>query len=206
MEPFLREHWNEDAVRADVAALKEQHSRQQASDPALPPWPEDLTGALLYIGWLMDRDIKSTPLKSLQGNIWRQGYCSGELRAEVFPDVPQAFSRWAKQNRTMGIFSSGSVLAQQLLFANTTCGNLSGFLQGYFDTTTGSKVHPESYRKIAASLSLSLSQIIFISDTLAEVDAAAEAGMETALCERNNSSTASGSRHPVISTLDQVFP
>jgi enolase-phosphatase E1 len=155
---------------------------------------------------LIDYDVKSTPLKSLQGKIWQHGYLSGELRAEVFPDVPQAFSRWTQQNRTIQIFSSGSVLAQQLLFANTTCGNLSGFLQGYFDTTTGSKVHPESYRKIAASLSLSLPRVIFISDTLAEVEAAAQAGMETALCVRNNSSTAPGLRYPVISTLDQVFP
>jgi enolase-phosphatase E1 len=124
--------------------------------------------------------VKSTPLKSLQGKIWQHGYLSGELRAEVFPDVPQAFSRWTQQNRTIQIFSSGSA--------------------------TGSKVHPESYRKIAASLSLSLPRVIFISDTLAEVEAAAQAGMETALCVRNNSSTAPGLRYPVISTLDQVFP
>jgi len=154
--------------------------REQARNPALPPWSGDLTGSLLYIGWLIDYDVKSTPLKSLQGKIWQHGYLSGELRAEVFPDVPQAFSRWTQQNRTIQIFSSGSA--------------------------TGSKVHPESYRKIAASLSLSLPRVIFISDTLAEVEAAAQAGMETALCVRNNSSTAPGLRYPVISTLDQVFP
>ena len=34
--------------------------------------------AMMYINWLMDRDRKSTALKSLQGRIWKAGFESGE--------------------------------------------------------------------------------------------------------------------------------
>ena len=47
-----------------------------------------------YVHWLMDRDRKSGPLKALQGRIWEQGYATGALQGEVYPDVRDAFVRW----------------------------------------------------------------------------------------------------------------
>lgn len=208
---FLQRHWSEDATRADIAALKELHGRDLARGITIPAWTADSTEAeqataLAYINRLMDHDVKCTPLKSLQGKIWQDGYQRGELQAEVFPDVPHAFSRWSRQNRSVLIFSSGSVLAQKMLFENTTCGDLSCFLMGYFDTTTGSKLQAQSYRKISSLLSRSPAGIIFISDTPSELDAASEAGMQTALCVRNSSQALTTSCHSAVSTLDQIFP
>ena len=40
--------------------------------------------AVDYLLWLMDRDRKSTALKSLQGRIWKSGYEAGELVGTVF--------------------------------------------------------------------------------------------------------------------------
>jgi len=77
----------------------------------------------------MDRDRKSTGLKSLQGRIWEEGYRSGALRGEVFADVPRAFERWRRQGRDIAIFSSGSVLAQKLLFASTPAGDLTSHIR-----------------------------------------------------------------------------
>ena len=67
----------------------------------------------------MDRDRKSTALKSLQGKIWKSGFESGELKGTLFPDVAEAFVRWAMAAR-VAIYSSGSVEAQQLLFRYST--------------------------------------------------------------------------------------
>ena len=100
--------------------LRDEHAADRAAAEAVPPWidepPAARAGSILsYLEWLMDRDRKSTALKSLQGLIWEDGYRGGDLVGEVFADVPAALARWRAQRIDAGIFSSGSVLAQQLL-------------------------------------------------------------------------------------------
>ena len=85
----------------------------------------------------------------LQGRIWEEGYLSGALRAHVYADVPRALARWRGRGLRTAIFSSGSVLAQRLLFAHTVEGDLSTFIAAGFDTTTGPKREAPSYRRIA---------------------------------------------------------
>src|SRR5882762_8773594 len=105
-------------------------------------------------------------------------------KKEKYRDVRPALARWQKAGKRIAIFSSGSIQAQRNLFANTTDGDLSSFLSGYFDTTTGSKREPTSYRQIAATLGQEPRDVLFISDVTAELDAARAAGMRTALCVR----------------------
>jgi enolase-phosphatase E1 len=167
-----------DEVRADIALLREEHAADKSNN--LQP-PESIPD---YIDWLIDRDRKSTALKSLQGKIWRQGYLDGSLKSQVFADVAPAFERWRAAGLKIGIFSSGSVLAQQLLFAHTDAGDLTGFIDDYFDTNVGKKGDAESYRKIATAMDLEPSEILFISDVVAELEAAQESGMKTLLSIR----------------------
>ena len=94
-----------------------------------------LAAIAAYAEWLMDRDRKSPALKELQGRIWDDGYRRGELVGEVFPDVPGAFGAGRSGGMPVGIFSSGSVLAQQLLFRHSSAGDLTPFLRWYFDTS-----------------------------------------------------------------------
>jgi len=154
----------------------------------------------------MDRDRKSTGLKSLQGKIWEEGYRSRELRSEVYPDVPPALERWRRRGVDIAIYSSGSVQAQRSLFSNASVGDLGGFISGYFDTTTGPKTAPDSYTRIAAALHRSPSEVLFVSDVAAELDAARTAGMRTALCMRTPGRAPSTSVHPVIHGFDQLAP
>jgi enolase-phosphatase E1 len=153
---------------------------------------------------LMDRDEKSTGLKSLQGKIWEEGYRSGELKGEVYPDVPPALERWRRQGIDIAIFSSGSVQAQRSLFGNTAAGDLTRFIRAYFDTTTGPKTAPHSYARITAALGRSPSEVLFLSDVGAELDAALTAGMRTALCVRTPGPAPTTGAHPVIRTLDDI--
>lgn len=207
MPGFLERHWTEPDVRADIDCLLKQSWLDREKIPEVPLFLEDTDAALqasvlAYANWLMDRDSKVTPLKALQGKIWHDGYANGKLKSEVFPDVYPAFVRWREQKKVISIFSSGSVLAQQLLFANTKNGDLTGFIYGYFDTTTGPKRDPESYRKIAKALSLPTANMVFVSDTVDELDAARLAGMETALCVREGPITATS--HIPIRTFDEL--
>src|SRR5262249_3534706 len=123
-----------------------------------------------YLEWLMAQDRKSTALKSVQGKIWNEGYSRGELEGQVYPDVRPAFERWRAQGRDVAIFSSGSVLAQRLLFSRSNAGDLTGFIRGYFDTTSGPKREAASYRRIAARLEAATDEVLFISDTEAELE------------------------------------
>src|ERR1044072_5475594 len=111
----------------DIALLREE----QANDVGAPTLTNDIAA---YVEWLIKLDRKSTPLKSLQGKIWQQGYEDGSLKSEVFADVAPAFERWHQRGLSINIFSSGSVLAQKLLFAHTEAGDLTRFIDGYFDT------------------------------------------------------------------------
>lgn len=208
---FIRQHYNTEQLRADLDALRAERRADEAQAHTPPPWREDTTdahvdSATLYVHWLMDRDRKSTALKSLQGKIWEGGYREGRLKAEVYDDVPHAFHRWRAHSRPVYIYSSGSVLAQKLLFAHTAHGDLTPHLAGYFDTTTGPKKEPASYRAIAAAIDAPASSILFLSDVTAELDAAREAGMQTALCVRPGNNETSSDAHTVIHTFDVVLP
>ena len=128
---------------------------------------------------LMNEDIKSTPLKALQGRIWKSGFQSGQLVSHIFDDVPQSFAMWSSSGIDIRIYSSGSIEAQKLFFRHTTAGDLTHHLRGHYDTTTGPKRETKSYQLIARDIGLDPQQILFLSDIGAELDAARAAGMAT---------------------------
>jgi enolase-phosphatase E1 len=154
---------------------------------------------------LIQLDRKSTGLKSLQGKIWRQGYLQGSLKSQVFADVAPAFERWRSRGLSISIFSSGSVLAQQLLFAHTEVGDLTPFIDNYFDTQIGKKGDAESYRRIASALGFSANEVLFISDVVAELEAAHGASMRPLLSVRPGNAPQRGAeQYPSINTFDEV--
>jgi len=208
---FLRRRGDSDDVRADIDALKAERDADIEAGRTPPAWLEDSAesareSAARYALWLMDQDRKSTALKSLQGKVWEEGYARGELRGVVYKDVRPAFGRWRAQGRGVYIFSSGSVLAQRLLFAHTAEGDLTEYIGGNFDTTTGPKSSADSYRAIAASIGARPDDVLFISDSTAELDAAREAGMRTALCVRPGSGEPETQTHTHVETFDILFP
>jgi enolase-phosphatase E1 len=124
----------------------------------------------------------------------------------VFADVPPALERWRAHRIPVGIFSSGSVLAQQLLFRHSTAGDLTTRLRWHFDTTTGAKTDPDSYRRIAAAMDVPAGDVLFVSDVAAELDAARTAGMQTRLAARpGNKPAPAGHDHAVIHTFDELL-
>lgn len=171
---FLAANIDSDEVRADIELLRVEN----------PTLVSDTESVATYVELLIAQDRKSTGLKSLQGKIWRQGYQDGTLKSQVFPDVEPAMKRWHEAGLKISIFSSGSVLAQKLLFAYTEAGDLTKHITDYFDTNVGKKGEAESYRKIAAAMGMQPSEIVFISDVVGELEAASEAGMKVLLSIR----------------------
>lgn len=209
VERFLREHSRDPDVRLLVEDLHAQRQRDEDTGAHPPRWNADTEESKLhsgaeYVRWLIAGDSKITPLKTLQGKIWQQGYARGELHGEVYADVPPALARWRSQGREVCIYSSGSALAQQLLFRSTTAGDLTKFISRHFDTGIGAKTETASYRKIAESLGRAAVELLFISDSIKEIDAARMASMPGLLCERTPRATQTPIK--LISTFDDVFP
>jgi enolase-phosphatase E1 len=208
---YLTAHLSDEEMRPVIQQFREEHLSDETAGlnpPALnlDSQPDQIETLGRYIDWLMDRDRKSTPLKTLQGVIWQAGYLAGELLGEVFADVPTAFKRWHHQGIKISIYSSGSVLAQKLIFAHTAYGDLTGFIDANFDTNIGGKREAESYRRIAESLNYPPSNILFISDVVSELDAAQAAGFQTLCSVRpENQPLDSKSTHPIIHSFDEVL-
>jgi enolase-phosphatase E1 len=204
MEAFLRAHDRKVVVQADLAMLYEEN--QMEKDPSAPRTVDgaNLDQAMAYLLWLMDRDRKSTALKSLQGKVWKDGYESGELIGTVFPDVPEALARWAAKAR-VAIYSSGSVEAQQLIFGHSSAGDLTPFLSGYFDTRVGPKTSAASYSAISAAMGVNAGEMLFVSDVVRELNPAREADCMTRLALRGgNAPVADAEGHEAIRSFAEI--
>lgn len=158
-----------------------------------------------YLQHLIAVDRKSTALKDLQGRIWKQGYTSGSIQSELYPETLAALQNWTSAGYTLAVYSSGSVAAQQLLYQYTAEGDVRHLFSGWFDTRTGPKKEIHSYQSIASELKTPPRNIAFISDNKAECDAAEQAGMHTIFSLREGNPDQSPGQHTVITSLNQVL-
>ncbi|HWK10912.1 MAG TPA: acireductone synthase [Vicinamibacterales bacterium] len=209
----LRDYLTRHAQSADLQALAERLKRERDAEPPtadLPAWNEATAESreqsmAAYAAWLMERDRKSPALKELQGRIWEEGYAAGDLAGEVYDDVASALRRWRRAGLRVGIFSSGSVLAQKLLFGRSTAGDLTPLIDWHFDTSLGAKTDRASYERIASAVGVAPAEILFISDAVPELDAARGAGMHTALCLRpGNAPPPAAHAHRSILNFDEL--
>lgn len=186
----------------DKPEVRSELERAKASLRAMGRPADDDEAVVAGLIRLIDEDVKDTALKALQGMIWREGFESGAYRAHVYADVPDALRRWVQSGLRLSIYSSGSVEAQQLFFGHTEAGDLLPLLFAHFDTTTGPKRDPKSYEAIARALGRPGRDMLFLSDVVAELDAAQQAGFRT--CQLVRAGTEAGDRHPTAFDFDEV--
>ncbi|MGM0555159.1 MAG: acireductone synthase [Myxococcota bacterium] len=209
---YVERHWNDPDLQRDIDTLVEQAAAlsDAADEPA--PIPDDRSdvetfqsAVTKYINQQIERDQKTTPLKAIQGRIWRSGYERGELEAPLFDDVKPALETWNDRGTPVYIYSSGSVEAQKLLFEHTSSGDLTDLLDGYYDTTTGQKKDAASYELIAEDIDVEPARVLFITDNLQEAQAAREAGCQALLSERPGNNELPEHEFEVISSFDEVL-
>jgi enolase-phosphatase E1 len=145
---------------------------------------EDLDALVGTLQSWIDSDKKHTALKALQGLIWVDGYRNADFKAPVYEDAHTRLLQWKAQGLPLYVYSSGSVPAQKLFFAFTDHGDMTPCFSGYFDTETGAKQDPRSYQAIAEAIGKPGDSILFLSDIVAELDAARTAGWQTCLIDR----------------------
>jgi len=209
LREFLETHGPTGLLGEVERQLREEHAADVARGDAPPSLPADVTSGNAvdlepYVLWLMDRDRKSPGLKLLQGLIWQRGFADGTLRGELFPDVAPALERWRARSIDVAIYSSGSVLAQRLIFGHTPAGDLTPSISQFFDATIGPKRSADSYRHIASELRHDPGQLLFLSDVHAELTAAKAAGFQTLLCVRPGNPEPPRDDERTITTFDDL--
>ena len=191
MAEFIQLHVNEEKVRAqldDVIKLADIDNSLDAITKQLIQW--------------IDEDKKITPLKALQGMIWKHGYESGDFKGHVYADVRPNLEKWHAAGLQLYVYSSGSVEAQQLIFGYSEVGDLTGLFTAYFDTRIGNKRDPEAYKNIIAEIGGEADEILFLSDIEEELDAAKQAGMDTLQLVREE--TRPSTKHSFVRSFDEI--
>lgn len=173
-------------LRSQVQDDLEQGIAGAIPSPSDDAAKEELIAALVANVQAMIRaDRKITALKQLQGHIWRTGFQNNEIEGVVFDDVPKALEKWHASGLKVYIYSSGSRLAQRLIFGNTNYGDLRKYLCGFFDTRVGNKKETSSYVEISESLGVDTpSEVLFVTDVYQEAIAAKAAGLEVIISVR----------------------
>lgn len=192
VESFLTKRYDDEETQQDIKALQELAAKDKADGvEGVVEIPkegskEDIIKAVVdNVKWQMDEDRKTTALKQLQGHIWREGYKTGQIKAELFEDVGPALQQIVEEGVNVYVYSSGSVEAQKLLFGNTEEGDLLELFTDFFDTTIGNKKDSGSYKKIVEKIGVSPEEILFLTDTPEEATAASKAGLRSALVARD---------------------
>ncbi len=200
--PYARRHLPDfvktHADDPEVAHWLTQTAAETGTDPADT---DTIVGVLIQ--WI-DDDRKATPLKALQGMIWKDGYVSGAYRAHMYPEVADQLRAWHDRGLDLYVYSSGSVPAQKLLFGYSEAGDLTSLFSGWFDTRVGHKRETASYRAIADAIGTPAGDILFLSDIAEELDAAAAAGMQTTQVCREATPCPADGRHPCVKNFDAV--
>lgn len=176
---YLNEHAKEQHVQQIVAQIKKDANAPHA----------DLSQIIQILENWMETDKKITSLKELQGYIWEDGFHKQDFKGHLYPDAYQYLQQWKKQGYKIYIYSSGSEKAQRLLFQFSEYGNLLHIFDGYFDTRIGGKKEITSYQKISEAIHCKPAEILFLSDVIDELNAAAQAGMKTMHLVRYQQST-----------------
>ncbi|KAH8418534.1 hypothetical protein KR009_011735 [Drosophila setifemur] len=185
VEKFLNDSWSDGETKQIVQDLQQvpQFAEYKATLSA-PSAEANVALIAHFVRHLITKNLKITPMKTLQGLIWAKGYENGELKGHVYEDVPAAFQAWRNAGLRIGVYSSGSVAAQKLIFAHSIEGDLLTHLTAHFDTHVGHKQDKQSYTNISKSLGEEPQQILFLTDIPGEAAAARAAGLQAIILQR----------------------
>ncbi|MCH1925867.1 acireductone synthase [Shewanella sp. C32] len=185
MPEFLQQHQQDVLVDNCICDTREMALEEDASLPRV---------AEILQQWVRE-DRKATPLKTLQGLIWKEGYSKSAFKGHIFPDFIDAAARFKARGIRLYSFSSASVEAQKLLFGHSDGGDLTELFNGHFDTRTGGKLDKQAYSNIINTISMAPKQVLFVSDLADELKAAQAAGMQTCQMLRDPAVSSGSFRH-----------
>lgn len=194
MESFVLNHQTDISVQKAIKDVQQTVLNEENKELTLHEVIEKL------ISWIKT-DRKHGALKEIQGLIWDQGYSKGDYKGHLYADVKPFFEKIKASGQQIGIYSSGSVHAQQSIFKYSVEGDLTPFISYYFDTQVGGKREKDSYLRIAEESQIQAQDIHFFSDIKEELEAAQSAGMQVTQLLRPGTQS---SIFPGISSFEKI--
>ena len=200
---FVKENINDEKVQTAL-----QQTAELAAEDGEVINADDTDALIARLLQWISEDRKATPLKTLQGLIWKTGYENGDYQAHMYPDATEYLKKWHDSGLPLYVYSSGSVKAQELFFGYSQDGNMLPLFKGHFDTLMGGKRETQSYLNILAELQkthagLNAKDVLFLSDIKEELDAAKEAGMQTVWLLRDSDIPA-GAEHKAVKSFAEI--
>ena len=192
MPAFLENHYSDGLIKSEIKNIVSSGVGDSPAD------------VCAYLQGLIKEDKKDTDLKSIQGKIWAEAYSAGKIKGHLYEDVLPAWRLMKEQGRVIAIYSSGSVEAQKLIFGFSEKGDLTEYISAYFDTRVGGKKESASYHTIVKELQVEAADILFLSDVGEELDAAAEAGLQTMQFKRSDNQKFIQSSHETVTSFDGI--
>lgn len=193
LEAYVREHAGDDEMGRVLDDVRHRLRRPEAEF-------DDVLQQLLY--WF-DEDRHTPPLKQLLARLCEQAAVETAPHAHLHSDVIRALEAFQGQGIRFYTFSRTSVYAQRLLFVASDAGDLSRLITDFFDTDVGSKTDPTAYQSIATLTGLNPSEVLVVSDSAKELDAARQVGMHTAWMVRDGPLDLQA-LHQQIGSLDEL--
>ncbi|KPM76625.1 acireductone synthase [Pseudoalteromonas sp. UCD-33C] len=188
---FVKSHQTDPEVAAQIEAVKAHIEQPEA----------DIDTVIKHLIHWIETDQKITPLKQLQGLIWQTGYESGDFTGHLYPDAYDFLQAQKHAGKSLYVYSSGSVKAQHLIFEFSDYGDVRPLFSDYFDTKVGAKQQQSSYENIIAELPFDAAEVLFLSDVVAELDAAKAAGLVTLHLVRDGQAVSDA--HPYINDFSE---
>lgn len=170
-------HHNYRSLEDTIAQIKLKYLSMDSS----------LDQVIAQLKYWIETDQKIGELKTIQGQIWKQGYESGAFTGHLYIDAYQKLKEWHEAGIQLYVYSSGSVQAQKLLFKYSDFGDITPLFLNYFDTQVGAKKEMQSYQNILSTIHFPASDVLFMSDIEGELEAARNCHIHCLLLDRANS-------------------
>lgn len=177
-------------------------NNQSSLSEILNTIPGTLAEKIVTLKSWIKEDKKEKALKDIQGLIWEAGYKNGEIKGHVYPEVADCLNQWQKTGIKLGVYSSGSVHAQKLLFKYSSAGDLDKLFSHNFDTAVGHKRESKSYETILKTININASEVLFLSDIKEELDAAKACEINTIHLDRMNILSNTG--HTIVKNFSEI--
>jgi enolase-phosphatase E1 len=195
MRPFLEKN----PLSSELyQKLYVEYSQDLNSNSYSQKLDQSIASILDYLFFLVDVDRKSPVLKEIQGEIWKNGYESGEIKSNIYSDTLDFFKAIKNNKHEICIYSSGSILAQKLIFKYSNLGDLSQYISKYFDTGVGSKRDEKSYLNILNQLNAKSNEVVFFTDIYEEALASSTVGITSYILMREGSTPITQDNHTKI--------
>nr|XP_046913454.1 LOW QUALITY PROTEIN: enolase-phosphatase E1-like [Dermatophagoides farinae] len=204
IDDYVRENWNSKLMRTIASRMWEQFKIDRKAGIKVPDIQEPNDGnkqddrnvidsAICCIRWMLETKYPTlkTQMEKLCTDLWSHSFETGKLKADVYPDIMDAFHYWRfEEFIKIYSYASGPVEGQRQFLRSTSVGDLNRYIANGLNSSGGYKFDPNKYRSLCAALrEPKPDNLLYITDDPRKARAAETVGIRTIVVNRTGSDT-----------------